>query len=229
MRCRLAELQDGRIHRAKVTAECNASAGASTVKWRVLPGKSDSDGSCDLTSAGLQERGDRRVSKRRKQGAAFEARIALEAVQGERRLSELAAGNGMQPPAVVSFNAIQTDQRVWAITQVSRKPVQASGKRSRERGSHDQGRLSAIRPSIRALGTQHVERRARLTARPTGRRCPDPPCPHFTPFGSADGLALSRPSARPSKGRAPSVCSSSRRCRSRSSGPDVPRRRSSRW
>ena len=46
------------------------------------PRKSDGDGSYDLTSAGLQERGDQDMKKRRNHDAGFKARVALELLTG---------------------------------------------------------------------------------------------------------------------------------------------------
>jgi transposase-like protein len=59
-----------------------------------------SGGSYDLTSAGLQERGDQTKSKRRKHDAGFKARVALEAVKGERTVSEPAAEYGVHPTMI---------------------------------------------------------------------------------------------------------------------------------
>ena len=83
------------------------------------------------------------MSKRRNHDAAFKARVALEAVKGKGTVSELAtayevhptmihqwntsllegaavfssavARRLLQPPAVVYFNATQTDQQVQAV------------------------------------------------------------------------------------------------------------------
>lgn len=54
-------------------------------------------GISDLPSAGLQERGEQTTSKRRNHDAGFKARVALEAVKGERTVSELAAEYGVHP------------------------------------------------------------------------------------------------------------------------------------
>ena len=51
------------------------------------------------------------MSKRRNHDAGFKARVALEAMKGERMVSELAAKYGEQPPAVVYWNSIKTDQQ----------------------------------------------------------------------------------------------------------------------
>ncbi len=67
---------------------------------RATPRKSDSDGSYDLRSAGLQAQGDRDRSKRRNDDAAFKVRVALEAVEGERTVSELAAEYGGHPTMI---------------------------------------------------------------------------------------------------------------------------------
>jgi transposase len=40
------------------------------------------------------------MSKRRNQDAAFKARIALEALKGERRMSKLAAADGVHPTMI---------------------------------------------------------------------------------------------------------------------------------
>lgn len=58
-------------------------------KW-APPRKSDSDGSHDLTSADLQERRDQDMKKRRNHAARFKALVELEALKGERTVSELA-------------------------------------------------------------------------------------------------------------------------------------------
>jgi transposase len=71
-----------------------------TTPWDTIPRKSDSDGSYDLKSAGLQVRGDQDMSKRRNHDAAFKARVALEAVKGERTVSELAAEYGVHPTMI---------------------------------------------------------------------------------------------------------------------------------
>ena len=51
---------------------------------RLHPKKLNSDGSNDLTFAGLQERGDQDMNKRRSRNAGLEAYLALEALKGER-------------------------------------------------------------------------------------------------------------------------------------------------
>ena len=75
---------------------------------RATPRKSDSDGSYDLKSAGLQERGEQNMSKRRNHDAAFKYEegqkmvwetifptigVALEALKGER--DRVGAGDGL--------------------------------------------------------------------------------------------------------------------------------------
>lgn len=57
--------------------------------------KSDSEGSHDLTAAGLQERGDQDMKKRRRQNVWFKARVAQETMKVERSVSELAAEHGV--------------------------------------------------------------------------------------------------------------------------------------
>jgi transposase-like protein len=51
-------------------------------------------------SAGLQGRGDQTMKKRRNHDAGFKARVALEAVKGERTVSELAAEYGVHPTMI---------------------------------------------------------------------------------------------------------------------------------
>jgi transposase-like protein len=57
--------------------------------------KSDSDGSYDLTL-----RRDQDKKKRRNHSAGFKARVALEAVTGERMVSELAGEYGVHPTMI---------------------------------------------------------------------------------------------------------------------------------
>jgi hypothetical protein len=45
----------------------------------------------------------------------FKAPVALEAVKGERTESELATDYGVQPPAMVYFDSIQTERQVQAV------------------------------------------------------------------------------------------------------------------
>jgi transposase-like protein len=51
-------------------------------------------------SAGLKERGDQDMKKRWNHDAGFKARVALEAVKGERMVSELAAEYGVHPTMI---------------------------------------------------------------------------------------------------------------------------------
>ena len=55
------------------------------------------------------------MPKRRNHDAAFKARVAMGALKGERTLSELATVHEVQPPVVVHFNSIETDQQVQAV------------------------------------------------------------------------------------------------------------------
>jgi transposase-like protein len=84
-------------------------------------GKSDSDGSCDLASAGLRERGDRDMQKRSNHGAGFEARVAPEAVKGARTVSELAAEHGVHPTMIHRWKKALLDGAADMVERGGRK------------------------------------------------------------------------------------------------------------
>lgn len=70
------------------------------------------------------------MSKRRDQDAAFKARVALEALTGEKTAAELTTAYGGQPPAFVYWNAMQPDQQAKKIAQITPEIVQPMGSSS---------------------------------------------------------------------------------------------------
>lgn len=73
------------------------------------PRNSDCDGSWDLKSVGLKERRDQTLSKRRNHDALFEARVALEALKGERTVSGLATAYEVHPTMIYQWKKALLD------------------------------------------------------------------------------------------------------------------------
>ena len=67
---------------------------------RIYTSLTDAASQHPTTVADLPERGDQNMSKRRNLDAGFKACVALEAVKGERTVSELAAEYGLHPTMI---------------------------------------------------------------------------------------------------------------------------------
>ncbi|MGN0934570.1 transposase [Falsigemmobacter intermedius] len=87
----------------------------------------DSDGSYDLTSAGLQGRGDQDIKRHRNHDAGFIARLASKAVEGERTVSELAVEYGVHQTMIHQWKKALPDGAVEIFDRGGKKAPEVDG------------------------------------------------------------------------------------------------------